>query len=152
MNSIIDIVNELNKQLPKEYQFVLTVIHSTPPKDNGTHVLEFLGWTNDVLNDYKVYPINLYHLYNRHIQMQNVCRWINDKLFMSSLNQLLNSRSPLLTTELVRLRIAINLIFKFDFLTNEEKEEWMQHLQILYFNRRKAMTDYYLQKIVQLPF
>lgn len=152
MNSIIDIVNELNKQLPKEYQFVLTTIHSTPPKDNGTYVLEFLGWTNDVLNDYKVYPISLYHLYNRHIQMQNVCRWINNKLFMSSLNQLLNSRSPLLTTELVRLRIAINLIFKFDFLTNEEKEEWMQHLQILYYNRRKAMTDYYLQRIIQLPF
>ena len=55
--------------------------------------------------------------------MRNVCRWINNKLFTSSLNQLLNDRNPLRTTELVRLRIATNLIFKLDFLTKEEKEE-----------------------------
>lgn len=152
MNSLIDLVNELNKQLPKEYQFVLTMIHSTPPKEDGTYILEFLGWTNDIQKDYKVYPVNLYHLYNRHIQMRNVCRWINNKLFTSSLNQLLNDRNPLRTTELVRLRIATNLIFKLDFLTKEEKEEWMQHLHILYYNRHKAMSDYYLQRIAQLPF
>ena len=152
MNDLIDLVKELNKQLAPEYQFVLTMIHSTPPKEDGTHVLEFLGWANDILKDYKIYPVNLYHLHNRHVQMQNVCRWINNKLFMSSLNQLLNHRSPLSTTELVRLRIATNLIFKLDFLTKEEKEEWMQHLHILYYNRRKAMTNYYLQKIVQIPF
>lgn len=115
MNSLIDLVNELNKQLPKEYQFVLTMIHSTPPKEDGTYILEFLGWANDIQKDYKVYPVNLYHLYNRHIQMRNVCRWINNKLFTSSLNQLLNDRNPLRTTELVRLRIATNLIFKLDF-------------------------------------
>lgn len=146
-----ELVEILNKELSPQYSFHLNPIYQTPVKNDGTEILEFLGFSETLANS-DVYPISLYHQYNRHPQIQNICKWINDKLFLSSLKQLLNNRNPLYTTELVRLRISVNLINKLDFLTKYEKDEWISYLQLLYYNRHIILNNCYLSVIVELPF
>ena len=39
-----------------------------------------------------------------------------------------------------------------DRLTNEEKEEWRQHIVKVFYDRNLVMINYYLEEVEKLPF
>lgn len=148
--NFVDVVNGINKRLPINYWYKQDLIWSTP----YTELIKLLGHTDSIINDNSVYPMNRlksdYYLSNpKHKKLVN---WINDKIFTSEINQLMKDRQPLTFTSLVRLRIAVNMIIKLDSLKEEEKEEWIQHLQNIFHERHLAISKFYLEDIVQLPF
>ena len=53
-------------------------------------------------------------------------------------------------TELVRLRIAVNMINSLSYLSHNDKILWTNWVQELYWERKKILHEWYLQYI--LPF
>ena len=53
-------------------------------------------------------------------------------------------------TELVRLRIAVNMINSLPYLSHNDKILWTNWVQELYWERKKVLHEWYLQYI--LPF
>ena len=53
-------------------------------------------------------------------------------------------------TELVRLRIAVNMIYKLDCLTESEKITWSNGIKDLYWERKKLLQQWYVTYV--LPF
>lgn len=145
------IVSEINKLLPKKYQFSLDMVYQTPPNESGIYVLEFLGYANSFSKDQKTLPESLYQEYLRNNQIKKVNEWINRKLFTESIEILKNEKRPDCNTDFVRLRIATNMIYKLD-VKKEEKEEWVQKLHEVYYERHRAIFEYYVKMIAQLPF
>ena len=145
------IVSEINKLLPKKYQFSLDMVHQTPPNESGKYVLEFLGYANSFSKDQKTLPKSLRLKCLRNSQIEKINKWINRKLFAESIEILENEKRPDCNTDFVRLRIATNMIYKLD-VRKEEKEEWVQQLHEVYYERHRAIFEYYVKMIAQLPF
>lgn len=82
-----------------------------------------------------------------HPQLYNTVKWISDKLFISMLD---NAEQSQTKTELVRLRIASNLIGNIDYLSPDARNNWMRWVQELYWERKKVLHKWYLEFI--LPF
>ena len=53
-------------------------------------------------------------------------------------------------TELVRLRIAVNMIYTLDCLTESEKITWSNGIKDLYWERKKLLQQWYVTYV--LPF
>jgi hypothetical protein len=45
--------------------------------------------------------------------------------------------------------MAVNVAI---LLTNEEKEEWRNQINQIFYERTKVINDYYLDEIIKLPF
>ena len=70
------------------------------------------------------------------------------------INDLVLGKKQDYQTALVRLRIAACMATSNNIigLTNEEKEEWRQHIINVFYNRNLVMINYYLEEIEKLPF
>lgn len=80
-----------------------------------------------------------------------IIRWLQDKLFTP---MILNAAKKDIKTELVRLRIAINMIYSLDnkTLTQKEKNIWVEGIKDLYWNRKRAIIDWRLKYVDKVPF
>lgn len=148
----IDLVHDLNQRLDMRNcgtsKFQLDkIICSHPLKTT------ILGYAPSILNDQTIVPEHLRipllsNLYN----LQTI-KWVNKK-YQQMLIDLSKDKKQDYRTELVRLRIAVNMATHDNIkgLTNEEKEEWRQHIVQTFYERGLAITEYYLEKIVELPF
>ena len=150
--TIKTIIQNLNEKLSPEYKFKLDLIHSTPVRENGTQVLEYLGKADTIYNDMSTVPKSLLPKSHTSNKCKKIIHWINEKIFFCSIKQLQMNRNPFFFTELVRLRIAVNLIDKVDDLKKEEKDEWQMQLKEVYYERKHILQEYYITNIAQLPF
>lgn len=148
----IELVNNLNNRLDslnmKESKFQLDkIICSHPLKTT------ILGYAPSIIKDQAIVP--------RHLRIPILCdlrnlktvTWINRK-YMESLNQLTQGKRLDYQTNLVRLRIAACMATGIGTvgLTNEEKEEWRQHITKTFYDRNLVITNYYFEEIEKLPF
>lgn len=91
------------------------------------------------LNDYIFYKT-----YNPKIN--KIGKWISDNLLTPMLD---NAEMPECKTELVKLRIAINLILSLNIST-ESKIKWSEWIKELYWNRKAVLHKWYMEEV--LPF
>ena len=80
-------------------------------------------------------------------------RWINNK-YAKILYALTLGKRYDYQTIMVRLRIAVCMATHNNIvgLTNEEKEEWRQHIVKTFYERNLVITNYYFEEIEKLPF
>lgn len=112
-----------------------------------------LGYAPSLLNDFTIVPDNLRIPILMHIRNRKTIRWVNKK-YMEIINRLVLQRKDTYKTDLVRLHIAACMATSNNIvgLTSEEKEEWRQHITSVFFDRNLAITDYYIEEILKLPF
>ena len=148
----IDLVNNLNDRLcalnMEESKFQLDrIICSHPLKTT------ILGNAPSIFNDQTIVPPQLRIQILSSIRNRKTIRWINNK-YAEMINGLLLKRKQDYQTTLVRLRIAACMATNNNIvgLTNEEKEEWRQHIVKVFYNRNLVMINYYLEEIEKIPF
>ena len=86
-----------------------------------------------------------YKTYNPSIN--TLGQWISDSIFQFMLDSVEFNQNK---TELVRLRIAVNQIFKLDYLSAHEKIQWSDWIKELYWNRKAVLNKWYIDEV--LPF
>lgn len=148
-----EIVNILNKNLDWDFKFNLDTVYQSLAVYDGTRISGFICYLNSIIKDYSVMPRNFtwdMHA-NQRLRVLQICYWINEHIFTESLQRLCENKQPLYQTELVRLRIVTNMIDKLD-IKRSQKLEWQDYLRLIYYNRHFVMSNYYLDKIIQLPF
>ena len=148
----IELVNNLNNRLDTlnmgTSKFQLDkIICSHPLK------ITILGYAPSIFNDQTIVPFNLRIQILSSIRNRKTLRWINSK-YAEMLNELTLKRKQDYQTSLVRLRIAACMATCNNIvgLTNEEKEEWRQHIVKVFYDRNLVMMNYYLDEIEKLPF
>lgn len=76
-----------------------------------------------------------------------IAEWINNNIFRFMLE---HSEVQQSKTELVRLRIAVNMISTAPYLDKDSKILWSNWVKELYWERKKVLHQWYLENI--LPF
>lgn len=158
MYDFITLVTELNKDLDYRYRFELDMVHQTPPSLDYRGTLDFICYAPSIKQDSNSMPTNFtWGMSNWGLispEEEHCIRlkeWINVKLFTFMLNNLLKGKSDTVT-EYVRLRIAIHMIEKLNFLKKWDQIKWEKHLITLYYARRKVIFNFYYNVILELPF
>lgn len=82
-----------------------------------------------------------------HPEVYLITKWIDKNLFKFMLE---NAEMPQAKTELVHLRIAVNMILKLEYLSKEDKDVWVNWIQELYWSRKRVLHQWYLEYV--LPF
>ena len=148
----IELVNNLNKRLDElnleTSKFQLDrIICSHPLKTT------VLGLAPSIRKDQTVVPKDLRIPILSNLYNLKTVTWINKK-YESILNDLLLGKKQDYQTLLVRLRIAVCMATSNNTkgLTDEEKEEWRQHIVKTFYDRNLVIINYYLDEIEQLPF
>ena len=147
-----DLVNNLNNRLDElnmgTSKFQLDKIICSHPLKTTV-----LGYAPSIFNDQTIVPPNLRIQILSSIRNRKTVRWINKK-YAEMINDLTMRRKQDYQTALVRLRIAACMSTSNNVigLTNEEKEEWRQHIVKVFYDRNLVMMNYYLDEIEQLPF
>ena len=148
----IELVNNLNNRLEalkmETSKFQLDrIICSHPLKTT------VLGYAPSIYNDQTIVPTNLRIQILSSIRNRKTIRWINTK-YDEIIKDLLNGCKQDYRTILVRLKIAACMATHNNIigLTNEEKEEWRQHIVETFHNRNLVIIKYYLEEIEKLPF
>ena len=107
-----------------------------------------------VLRDYSVDGAIIYGLPNAvmtirlHPNIHTVIRYVNDKLLgIIMINEL---ESPNSKTYLVRLRIAVNMIYNLSYLTSEQKFMWSEWIKELTWARMACLNSWYIKYM--LPY
>lgn len=139
----MDLFIKLNSRLANtEYYFVNdTVI-------KGSNVLEF----TTVYNDLNVIPTNWYENGLACIaEVQQTASWLNRNVFQLMINNLLWKNKTDCTTELVKKRIFVSKLKRLS-IKETDKIDWEFWVNELYWARKRAIIDYYLSDIVELPF
>ena len=147
------IVKELNNLLDEPFKFNLDMVHQTLAIENIIKPLEFVCFADSILRDTSVLPYNFTwdKTTSQRLVIMNMVIYINKSLFTESIERLLINKPVSQQTIFVRLRIIINMIDKLD-LRSSDKLEWQEHLRIITRIREKVFFDYYLSKIIELPF
>lgn len=147
-----DLVNNLNNRLDElnmgTSKFQLDkIICSHPLKTT------ILGYAPSIFNDQTIVPSHLRIQILSSIRNIKTVRWINKK-YAEMINALVIRKKQDYQTILVRLRIAACMATSNNIigLTNEEKEEWRQHIVKVFYDRNLVMMNYYLDEIEKLPF
>ena len=148
----IDLVNNLNNRLDALHmetsKFQLDrIICSHPLKTT------ILGHSNSIKNDQAIVPNDLRIPILSNIHNLKTVIWINKK-YEDILIALQNGKKYDYQTLLVRLRIAACMVTSNNIkgLTNEEKEEWRQHIVKTFYERNLVIMNYYLEEIEKIPF
>ena len=148
----IDLVNNLNNRLDKlnleTSKFQLDkIICSHPLKTT------IIGYAHSIYNDQTIVPTHLRIQILSSIRNRKTVRWINSK-YAEMIKDLSLNRKQDYRTTLVRLRIAACMATHNNIkgLTNEEKEEWRQHIVKVFYDRNLVMMNYYLEEIEKIPF
>ena len=148
----IELVNNLNKRLEvlnmKTSKFQLDkIICSHPLKTT------ILGYAPSIFDDQTIVPSHLRIQILSSIRNRKTVRWINKK-YAEMINDLVTRRKQDNQTALIRLRIAACMATSNNIVgvTDEEKEEWRQHIVKVFYDRNLVMMNYYLDEIEQLPF
>ena len=148
MSDFKRLVEALNAELEEPYRFTLDKIISTANYDT-----KVLGYADSVLEDWVNIPPNLRLKLATSITCLSINKWINRRLWMDILNNLLEDKIINFNTRLVRIRIAINMSLKIAYpLNEEEKEEWREHISEVFYKRCFAINNYYCREIIKLPF
>ena len=147
-----NLVNNLNNRLDElnmgTSKFQLDkIICSHPLKTT------ILGYAPSIFNDQTIVPSHLRIQILSSIKNIKTVRWINKK-YAEMINALAIRKKQDYQTILVRLRIAACMATSNNIvgLTNEEKEEWRQHIVKVFYDRNLVMMNYYLDEIEKLPF
>lgn len=148
----IELVNNLNNRLEElnmgEAKFQLdTIICSHPLKTT------ILGYAPSIINDRTLSPPQLTYPILCLLPNLRIIKWMNRK-YMDSLHHLLQGKRLDYRASLVRLRIAACMATGVGTveLTNEEKEEWRQHITDIFYKRNLVIMNYYFEEIEKLPF
>ena len=148
----IDLVNNLNNRLEvlnmETSKFQLDrIICSHPLKTT------ILGYAHSIFNYQTIVPNHLRNQILSSIRNRKTVRWINNK-YAEILNDLLLGEKHDYQTIMIRLRIAVCMATHNNIvgLTNEEKEEWRQHIIKTFYERNLVIMHYYLEEIEKLPF
>lgn len=148
MSDFKRLIEALNAELEEPYRFTLDKIISTANYDT-----KVLGYADSVLEDWVNIPPNLRLKLVTSITCLSINKWINRRLWMDILNNLLEDKIINFNTRLVRIRIAINMSLKMAYpLNEEEKEEWREHISEVFHKRCFAINNYYCREIIKLPF
>lgn len=150
--NFIELVNDLNNRLDElkmeTSKFQLDKIICSHPLKT-----KILGYAPTIFNDQTIVPTDLRIQILSSIRNIKTVKWINKK-YAEMINDLANGKKQDYQTALVRLRIAACMATSNNIvgLTDEEKEEWRQHIVQVFYNRNSVMINYYLENIEQLPF
>lgn len=150
----IELVEKLNEHLDEKSKFHLDLVHSSNPvKIDKLEHFKYIGKAPSILYDHAIIPSHLITKICSNKINRDVVKWINRKIFTTILNDLLNENLTELKTRFVRLRIggcmAVNVTI---LLTNEEKEEWRNQINQVFYERTRVIYEYHLDEIVKLPF
>lgn len=148
----IELVNNLNKRLDElnleTSKFQLDKIVCSHPLKTT-----ILGHAPSIKNDQTIVPKTLRIQILSNLHNLSTVTWINKK-YENMLNLLLKGKKHDYRTDLVRLRIAVCMATNNNIkgLTDEEKEEWRQHIIKIFYDRNLVIMNYYLEEIIKLPF
>ena len=151
--NFIELIRFLNKNLKTEYKFNLNPIYSTHAIVKEGVNVEFLEYAKSISKDIHIVPSHLIPKIVLNKNTYALLQWINTKLFVTALNQLIQQNKLFKTSaEGVRMRIAVNMISKQSNLTKEEQQEWIMQLQNVYYERKRVLDNYYFKEIEGIPF
>lgn len=148
----IDLVNNLNDRLEElnleTSRFQLDKIICSHPLKTTV-----LGRAPSIIKDQTIVPNHLRIQLLSNLYNLKTIQWINKK-YEEILNRLLIHKKRDYQTDLVRLRIAVCMATSNNIkgLTNEEKEEWRQHIVKTFYDRNLVIMNYYFEEIEKLPF
>lgn len=149
----IELVEKLNEHLNEKNKFHLDLVHNSNPTSEKIPHIKYVGKAPSILHDHAIVPQHLLTKVYSNCINRGIVEWINRKIFTTILIDLLNDDLTSLKTRFVRLRIggcmAVNVAI---LLTNEEKEEWRNQINQIFYERTKVINDYYLDEIIKLPF
>ena len=136
-----DLVNNLNNRLDElnmgTSKFQLDkIICSHPLKTT------ILGYAQSIFNDQTIVPSHLRIQILSSIRNIKTVKWINKK-YAEMINALVICKKQDYQTILVRLRIAACMATSNNIigLTDEEKEEWRQHIVKVFYDRNLVMMN-----------
>ena len=148
----VELVNNLNDRLDslgmETSKFQLDrVICSHPLKTT------ILGHSESISKDQSIVPEHLRIPILSNIRNLKTVQWMNQK-YAEILHCLLRGKRYDYQTIMVRLRIAVCMATHNNIvgLTNEEKEEWRNQINQIFYERTRVINDYYLDEIIKLPF
>lgn len=110
--------------------------------NNKYYIIDYIKYDDNITNVQKLY---YYLLENR--ELFNIVFYANNNLFNLMIK---NAEFPQAKTELVKLRIIVNMIMKNETLDGSTKVLWSNWIKELYWERKKVLHEWYLQYI--LPF
>ena len=144
MSDFKRLIEALNAELEEPYRFTLDKIISSANFDT-----KVLGYADSVLDDWANIPPNL----KSKIVTSNTClsinKWINRRLWMDILNNLLEDKTLSLQTRLVRVRIAINMSLKMAYpLNEEEKAEIIKEYEDKFSNPYRAAERGLIDEVI----
>ena len=117
-------------------------------KINGKNVIEFTSVYNDMI----VIPTEWYENGLACVsEVQQMASWLNKNVFQLMINNLLWKNKTDCTTELVKKRIFVSKLKNLP-IAETNKIDWEFWVNELYWARKRAIIDYYLSDIVELPF
>lgn len=139
----MDLFIKINSELSNpEYYFTNDVIIT------GTNVIEFTS----VYNDLNVIPAKWYETGLACVkEVQQLANWLNKNVFQLMINNLLWKNKVNCTTELVKKRIFVTML-KTIPIKDTDKIDWEFWVNELYWARKRAVINYYLDDIIELPF
>ena len=86
-----------------------------------------------------------YKTYNPRIN--KIGKWLTDNLFKP---MLFEAEMHNIKTELVKLRIGVNMILNIHYLSAKDKLAWTEWIKELYWNRKAILHKWYMEEV--LPF
>ena len=104
-------------------------------KDNSIEGAIFYGLTNSLITRIK------------HPEIATIAKRVQSKILNVMITDIHNSNSK---TELVQLRIAVNMIMNLTYLDSDKRLEWSNWIKELYWKRKAVINQYILDYI--LPF
>lgn len=138
---------KIEQIMPVEYAFRSDSSKFKPIKKLSGEIAHVFTYIQN--SDLTIMPKSIKEASMYDIRIQMLAYWIRLNVF----DYMYSHVNPVDTnTTDVRIRIAINHINKLQSLPNDAKLMWINWLCELYKVRLKAVMDYYLIKIVQLPF
>lgn len=117
-------------------------------KINGNNTLVFTS----VYNDLNVIPSEWYEnglACTKEVQQE--ASWLNKNVFQLMINNIVWRNKTDCTTELVKKRIFVTKLKQLN-IPEKAKIDWEFWVNELYWARKRAILDYYLDEIIKLPF
>ena len=141
----IELVNNLNNRLDtlnmETSKFQLDCIICSHPLKTT-----ILGYAPSIKKDQTIVPDHLRIPILSNLYNLKTVAWINKK-YEEMIIKLVHNQKQDYQTDLVRLRIAVCMATSNNIkgLTNEEKEEWRQHIVKVFYDRNLVIINYYYE-------
>lgn len=143
----MEAIEYLITKIAPKYSYFPGILGYRLYKENGCDVMEFLN--SSCIDGAILRGWGRFFLYMKdHFkEIHEIEMYIQNEVMLRMLN---NAEMSQIKTELVKLRIAVNMIYSLKCLKAEDKNLWANWVKELYWERKAKLHQWYIEYV--LPF